>query len=211
MAAPSQPPGLRGRGGGSLPTLCGSFWKYRPIPRQPRMGQWESPYLEEGTAGPEDSRRPPTPTRSPVAPWPGCGTKSPSKPGGDGRAGKKRSPCFLSLFLNPTLEGRGSQLEAMLPPADMSGDSFQCHSWAEEGASAASSRWRNAPCRAQDGPHGPPPQPSAVRAQDASPGGPALASPQDCLLEPQGSGRQQRGSPQPNSYLPLSHANSLTA
>lgn len=142
-------------------------------PKATQNGPVGVPYLEEGTAGPEDSRRPPTPTRSPVAPRPGCGAKSPSKPRGDGRAGKKRSPCFLSLFLNPTLEGRGSQLEAMLPPADMSGDSFQCHSWAEEGASAASSRWRNAPCRAQDGPHGPPPQPSAVRAQDASPGGPS--------------------------------------
>lgn len=185
-------------------------------PKATQNGPVGVPYLEEGTAGPEDSRpedsrRPPTPTRSPVAPRPGCGAKSPSKPRGDGRAGKKRSPCFLSLFLNPTLEGRGSQLEAMLPPADMSGDSFQCHSWAEEGASAASSRWRNAPCRAQDGPHGPGPSRQQCGLRTPAPGAPALVSPQDCLLEPQGSGRQQRGSPQPNSYLPLSHANSLTA
>lgn len=46
-----RPPGhqvCEGGVGGSLPTLCGSFWKYRPIPRQPRMGQWESPIWRRG-------------------------------------------------------------------------------------------------------------------------------------------------------------------
>lgn len=122
MTASPCHPGLRGRG-----ALCGSFWKHRPIPRHPRMGQWASmgpPIWRRGWWAQRTVAT--TMLRSSVSWCLGLGAGlSSSKSRGDRHVGKKKSQCLLLLLLNPRLEGCGSQSEALSPPGDMSGDIFR--------------------------------------------------------------------------------------